>query len=167
MQLTGVNLSCIQHVSFSFTLHLLTIHLIKHHISSTFFAIINVLHLIVVFFWLCRVTDPSRIFDPASLHLFALQMKSQIKVFFFPKKIEDLTCCQARSLHTLIPMMSVLMYRGWKMLSILLSLFALRYIMHVTARTNSDETFCLLNVLLIVTVFLSLRYQLLLACIRI
>ena len=50
MQLTGVNLSCIQHVSFSFTLHLLTIHLIKHHISSTFFAIINVLHLIVVFF---------------------------------------------------------------------------------------------------------------------
>lgn len=83
MQLTGVNLSCIQHVSFSFTLHLLTIHLIKHHISSTFFAIINVLHLIVVFFWLCRVTDPSRIFDPASLHLFALQMKSQIKVVFF------------------------------------------------------------------------------------
>lgn len=159
MQLTGVNLSCIQHVSFSFTLHLLTIHLIKHHISSTFFAIINVLHLIVVFFLALSCNRSFKNLWPCILtSICPTDEKSDKSVFFFSKKIEDLTCCQARSLHTLIPMMSILMYRGWKMLSILLSLFALRYMMYVTARTNSDETLCLLNVLLIVTAFLSLRY---------
>ena len=42
-QLTWVNQRYIQHVSFTFTLYLLTIHIIKHHISSTFFPIIDVL----------------------------------------------------------------------------------------------------------------------------
>ena len=60
--------------------------------------------------------------------------------------------------------MSVLMYHGWKMLSILLALFALRY---ETVRKNSDVPLCLLNVLPIVTVLLYLWYEFLLAYFRI